>query len=76
MKAQSRTFTPVRSPIKWAGGKSRVRDTIIAMLPKHDCYVEVFGGAGWVLFGKEPSRVEVFNDIDGDIVNFFEVVKN
>jgi DNA adenine methylase len=46
------------------------------MLPPHDCYIEVFGGAGWVLLGKESSKVEVFNDIDGDVINFFKVVKH
>jgi DNA adenine methylase len=38
--------------------------------------VEVFGGAGWVLFGKERSQVEIFNDIDSDVVNFFNVIKD
>ncbi|OPL11845.1 MAG: hypothetical protein AVO39_11805 [delta proteobacterium MLS_D] len=58
------------------GGKRRLRKTIIGMIPEHTCYVEVFGGAGWVLFGKEPSKAEVYNDIDGDLVNFFRIVKN
>jgi DNA adenine methylase len=65
----------IRSPFKWVGGKSRLRQTIIAMLPPHKCYVEVFAGAAWVLFGKQPSQVEVLNDIDGEVVNFFRVVK-
>ncbi len=64
------------APICWLGGKRRLRTEIIRRLPEHTCYVEVFGGAGWVLFGKEPSKVEVYNDIDGDLVNFFRVVKN
>jgi DNA adenine methylase len=38
--------------------------------------VEPFAGAGWVLFGKEPSDVEVLNDIDQEVINFFRVVKN
>ncbi len=66
----------IRSPIKWVGGKSKLRKTIVPMIPKHECYVEVFGGAGWVLFSKEPSRVEVLNDIDGELMNFFRVVKS
>jgi DNA adenine methylase len=66
----------VRSPFRWAGGKLRLRNKIIENLPPHECYVEVFGGAGWVLLGKEPSKVEIFNEIDGDVVNFFRVVKN
>jgi DNA adenine methylase len=65
----------IRSPIKWVGGKSRLRKTIISMLPPHECYVEVFAGAAWVLFGKQPSKVEVLNDIDGELINFFRVVK-
>jgi DNA adenine methylase len=47
----------IRSPIKWVGGKSKLRKTIVPIIPEYDCYVEVFGGAGWVLFSKEPSRV-------------------
>jgi len=66
----------LKSPINILGGKSRLRKKIIQRLPDHTCYVEVFGGAGWVLFGKEPSKVEVYNDIDGELVNFFRVVKN
>lgn len=45
------------------------------MLPPHSCYVEVFAGAAWVLFGKPPSKVEVLNDLDGELINFFRVVK-
>lgn len=66
----------LKSPLKWVGGKFRLRNAIVDLLPKHKCYVEVFGGAAWVLFGKPPSQVEVLNDIDGELVNFFRVVKN
>jgi DNA adenine methylase len=69
----------VKSPIRWAGGKYRLRKKIIDMLPTQDsysCYVEVFGGAGWILFGKDPSPVEIYNDIDGELVNFFKVLKS
>jgi DNA adenine methylase len=64
------------SPFKWVGGKSRLRKFIIPLFPAHTCYVEPFAGAGWVLFGKEPSDVEVLNDIDQEVINFFRVVKN
>lgn len=66
----------MRSPIKWAGGKSRLRKQIIALIPEHTCYLEPFAGAAWVLFGKDPSPVEILNDIDGELINFFRVVKN
>lgn len=68
-------ITMINSPIKWVGGKSRLRKQIIEFLPPHTCYVELFAGAAWVLFGKPPSDVEVLNDIDGELVNFFRVVK-
>jgi DNA adenine methylase len=68
----------INSPIKWVGGKSRLRKQIISLFPQeeHSCYVEPFGGAAWVLFGKPPSPVEVLNDIDQELINFFQVVKD
>jgi DNA adenine methylase len=65
----------LNAPICWLGGKHRLRGELIRLLPEHTCYVEVFGGAGWVLFGKEQSKVEVYNDIDGELSNFFRIVK-
>lgn len=65
----------IRSPIKWVGGKYKLRKKLISMLPPHQRYVEVFAGAAWVLFGKEPSEYEVLNDIHPEVVNFFKVVK-
>ncbi len=52
-----------------------MRKYIIDLLPHHTCYVEVFGGAAWVLFGKPPSEVEILNDIDQELINFFRVVR-
>lgn len=65
----------VNSPFKWVGGKSRLRNQIVALLPEHTCYVELFAGAAWVLFAKPPSKVEILNDIDTELVNFFRIVK-
>lgn len=66
----------VKSPIKWVGGKSKLVKKLLPLVPEHRCYVEVFGGAGWMLFGKEPSRVEVLNDFDSWLMNFWSVVQN
>lgn len=65
----------LNSPFKWVGGKSRLRRYILPLLPQHTCYVEPFAGAAWVLFGKQPSDVEVLNDIDDELINFFRVLK-
>lgn len=62
-------------PIARLGGKSRLRNKIIELLPEHKCYCEVFFGAGWVYFGREPSKVEVINDKDSNVVNLFRVIK-
>ncbi|MFC4805471.1 DNA adenine methylase [Filifactor villosus] len=57
----------IKPPISRLGGKSRLKGTIISMLPEHDCYVEVFAGAAWVYFSKNPSAVEVVNDKDDHV---------
>ena len=66
----------LRSPLRWAGGKSRVRDLITRALPDHRAYVEPFGGAGSVLLAKSPAPVEVYNDLDGELVNFFRALRD
>lgn len=65
----------LKPPIKRMGGKSKLRKTIISMIPEHICYAEVFFGAGWVYFGKEPSKVEVINDLDRELINLFRIIK-
>ena len=65
----------LKPPICRVGGKSKLRNTIIEMIPRHTCYVELFFGAGWVYFGKEESKVEVINDIDKELVNLFKTIK-
>ncbi|PEN18252.1 DNA methyltransferase, partial [Bacillus wiedmannii] len=64
-----------RSPIRWFGGKHFLAPFIIGQMPKHKCYVEPFGGGGHVLTQKSPAEVEVYNDIDDDVVNFLMELK-
>lgn len=68
----------MRSPIKWFGGKSRLAEEIVSRFPPHTCYVEVFGGAAWVLFAKpqNTSKSEIYNDLNGDLINFFQVLRD
>ena len=63
----------MRSPIKWFGGKGNFTQHLLPLIPDHKCYVEVFGGGASLLFAKPPSKVEVYNDIDGDVVAFFRL---
>lgn len=60
----------------YPGGKTLLAPWIIKHLPDHHTYVEVFGGSGAVLANKPESPVEVFNDRDGDIVQFFQVLRD
>jgi DNA adenine methylase len=63
-------------PIAYIGGKNRMAKQIIALLPKHTTYVEAFAGGAQVFFHKETSQVEVLNDLDFEIVNFFRVCQH
>ncbi|MGY5241167.1 DNA adenine methylase [Clostridium tertium] len=65
----------IKPPINRMGGKSRLRKKIISEIPEHICYCEPFFGAGWVFFGKDKSEVEVINDRDRELINFFKVLK-
>ena len=65
----------MKPPIPRMGGKSKLRSTIIERIPDHICYIEPFFGAGWVYFGKQPSKVEVINDIDKELINMFKMIK-
>ena len=70
----------MNSFIAWVGGKKALRKLIYTMFPvQFDRYIEVFGGGGWVLFGKPPNlkrKLEVYNDYNSNLANLFYCVKN
>lgn len=65
--------------IGWIGGKKALRDKIIARFPDDppERYIEVCGGAGWVFFRKDkvPGQLEIFNDINSDLINLYRCIK-
>lgn len=65
--------------LSWIGGKKLLRNRIIEQFPKNNDfnkYVEVFGGAGWILFSKNKhAKEEIYNDINSNLVNLFKCVK-
>lgn len=67
---------PGRPLLRYHGGKFRLRDWVLAHFPPHDIYTEPFGGAGSVLLAKPRSKAEVYNDLDGEIVNVFRCMQN
>lgn len=62
--------------IPWIGGKRRLADTLLHRFPPHTCYVEVFAGGAALFFMRPPAEVEVLNDVNGDLVNLYRVVKS
>jgi len=63
----------MNGPLSYIGGKRPIANQIIALFPEHTTYVEAFAGGAQVLFHKPPSKVEVLNDLDGEVVNFYRV---
>lgn len=62
--------------VPWLGGKRRLADTLIHRFPAHSCYVEVFAGGAALYFLRHPAEVEVINDVNGDLINLYRVVKH
>ncbi len=62
--------------IPWIGGKRRLAKRILPIFPAHECYVEPFAGGAALFFLKDQSDVEVLNDINGELVNLYRVVKH
>ncbi|NTZ07307.1 DNA adenine methylase [Burkholderia metallica] len=62
--------------IPWIGGKRRLADHLIPRFPAHDCYVEVFAGGAALYFLRPPAKVEVINDVNGELINLYRVVQH
>lgn len=70
------TVTATRPPFAYYGGKTLIASKIVGLLPAHDHYVEPFAGSLAVLLAKPKSRVETVNDIDGDLMTFWRVLRD
>lgn len=63
--------------IPWMGGKRRLAKHLLPMFPEHSCYVELFsGGAALFFMRPTPAKVEVLNDINGQLINLYRVVQH
>lgn len=69
------TKTDMKPPISYYGGKQKLVSTILPLFPQHVLYNEPFAGGAALLFAKEPSEVEVINDINTEMVNFYKVIQ-
>lgn len=66
---------PLKPPLTFFGGKTRIAQRIIALLPPHLHYIEPFAGSLAVLLAKQPARMETVNDLDGELMNFWRVLR-
>ena len=66
----------MKTPISYYGGKLSLLSKIIPLIPEHSLYCEPFIGGAAVFFAKPKAKVEVINDINGEIVNFYKVLQD
>lgn len=66
----------MKTPITYYGGKQTLAPLIISLIPDHTLYGEPFAGGGAVFFKKEPSKSEVINDTNGELMNFYQVTRD
>lgn len=69
------TAISLKTPVSYYGGKQQLLPRIVPLIPEHKVYCEPFFGGGAVFFAKEPSEVEVINDVNKQVVNFYKVAK-
>lgn len=65
----------MKTPITYYGGKQTLLKYLLPLIPQHRMYCEPFFGGGAVFFAKRKSDVEVINDINGEVINFYKVIK-
>lgn len=67
----------MKTPLtRWYGGKYSKLKYLLPLIPRHDIYVEVFAGSAALFFAKQPSRLNVINDVNKDLINFYRVLRD
>ena len=66
----------LKTPISYYGGKQNMLKHILPLVPEHKIYIEPYFGGGSLFWAKEPSKSEVINDVNMNLVNFYQVLKN
>lgn len=65
----------LKTPITYYGGKQMMVKHLLPLIPEHKIYNEPFFGGGALFFSKQPAEIEFINDISGEVVNFYRVIK-
>jgi len=74
--AELRSIPKLNTPFGYFGSKNKIAMQLIAELPPHNCWVEVFCGSAAITLAKPIAPIEVLNDINHEIINFFGQVRN
>ena len=69
-------MSKLKTPVSYYGGKQNMCKHILPLIPKHSLYIEPFFGTGSVFFAKDASEVEIINDTNNAVINFFEVARS
>ncbi len=65
----------MKTPMTYYGGKQKLVSTILPIFPEHVLYDEPFCGGAALFFSKEPSEIEVLNDLNAEVINFYKVMQ-
>lgn len=65
----------MKKVLKYPGSKWNIAPELVSMIPQHHSYLEPFFGSGAVLFSKKPSNIETINDLDHEVVNLFQCIR-
>jgi DNA adenine methylase len=66
----------MKTPITYYGGKQKLAKSILEIIPAHNLYCEPFVGGGAIFFEKQPSNVEILNDTNSELINFYRITQN
>ncbi len=74
-KTNEKPKARLKTPISYYGGKQSMLKHILPMIPQHKIYIEPFFGGGAVFWSKDQSEVEIINDLNGNVINFYQQLK-
>jgi DNA adenine methylase len=67
-------LSKLKTPVTYYGGKQKILKHIRPLIPEHELYCEPFAGGAAVFFDKEPAKVNVINDLNGELINFYKTI--
>lgn len=70
-----KNLSTLKTPITYWGGKQMMLKHLLPIIPEHMIYNEPFFGGGALFFAKSPAKIEFINDISGEVINFYKVIK-